>query len=388
MGKDTTIMANKANGRRLFERMVIRQIQRTTWLIDARRLHALVYAPSMKTDVLVVGAGPVGLEVAATASAKGLDVQVVDAGVIGQTIMSQFPTATRFFSSPERLEIAGIAMPCSAEEKPTGEDYLGYLRSVVQTLHLPVRTFERVVDCRGQAGSFEVDTQNQVGLIRTWRTKHVVLATGGTQHSRTLGVQGEDLGHVSRLLGNPHRFFGRNVLVVGGRNSAIESALRIFRAGGKAWLSYRGEAIHERVKYWLRPEVEALMEEGKIVNRLSTLVQRITPECVDLLHTSTGKVESLVVDDVLLQLGFEQDSSILKRFGVDVDSDTQQPTFNRDTMESNVPGVYVAGTATAGTQKRFKVYIETSHVHASRIVAAMTGNDVPQTPQPRLLPES
>ena len=96
----------------------------------------------------------------------------------------------------------------------------------------------------------------------------------------------------------------------------------------------------------------------------------------------------MIVDDVLLQLGFEQDSSILERFGVEVDSDTQQPTFNSDTMESNMPGVYVAGTATAGTQQRFKVYIETSHVHADRIVAAMTGNDVPQTPQPRLLPES
>ena len=380
--------ANQAKVLRLFEHVVIRQIQRAMRGIDAPLLHALVYAPHMKTDVLVIGAGPVGLEVAAAALAEGLDVEVVDAGVIGQTIMSQFPAATRFFSSPERLEIAGIAMSLSAQEKPTGEAYLGYLRSVVQTLNISVWTFERVVDCRGQAGSFEIDTMNRVGLTQTWHAKHVVLATGGTQRSRTLGVEGEDLGHVSRFLGNPHRFFGRDVLVVGGRNSAIESALRIFRVGGRAWLSYRGETVHERVKYWLRPEVEALIEEGDIVDCLGTVVQRITPEHVDLLHRTTGQVQSVIVDDVLLQLGFEQDSSILERFGVEVDSDTQQPTFNSDTMESNMPGVYVAGTATAGTQQRFKVYIETSHVHADRIVAAMTGNDVPQTPQPRLLPES
>jgi thioredoxin reductase (NADPH) len=341
----------------------------------------------METDVLIVGAGPVGLEVAAAMQSIGLHAEVVDAGVVGQTIVEQFPSTTRFFSSPERLEIAGLAMPLDTQEKPTGEAYVAYLRSVIQSLSLNVWTFERVIGCHGEAGAFEVETVNAVGRHRTWNAKYVVLATGGTQRSRTLDVEGEDLPHVSRLLGNPHRFFQRNVLVVGGRNSAIESALRIFRIGGRAWLSYRGKMVSERVKYWLRPEVEALIAEGDIIGCLGTVVQRITPEHVELRHLDSNKTELIVVDDVLLQLGFEQDASTLELFGIDVNSETQQPTVDHNTMASTVPGVFVAGTATAGTQQRFKVYIETSHIHADRIAAAISGGDVPETPTPHLLPE-
>jgi len=349
---------------------------------------ALVYAPHMETDVLIIGAGPIGLETAAAAEAAGLRAEVVDAGALGQTIATQFPTATRFFSSPERLEIAGISIPLPTQDKPTGEDYLAYLRSVVLTLDLRVHTFQRVVSCTPSASSFHVDTVDKCGLQRTWTAAHVVLATGGTQRCRTLGIEGESLPHVSQFLGDPHRFFNRRVLVVGGRNSAVESALRIHRVGGEAMLSYRGETMHKRVKYWLRPEVEALIEEGRIVGLLGTVVERISPEHVELRHLRTDKVELLLADDVLLQLGFEQDSSILQLFGVQVDPITQAPTFDIDTMMTNVPGVFVAGTASAGTQARFKVYIETSHVHAARIVAAMCGDDVPPTPPARVLPEN
>ena len=342
----------------------------------------------METDVLIVGAGPIGLEVAAALQADGVRADVLDAGAVGQTIVTQFPTATRFFSSPERLAIGGIAIGLAAQEKPTGEAYLGYLRSVVQTLDLQVHTFERVKACDATGGGFDVETITPSGIERTWHATSIVLATGGTQHSRTLGVEGEDCPHVHRLLGNPHRFFKRRVLVVGGRNSAAESALRIWRVGGQPTLSYRGPQLSERVKYWLRPEVQALMDEGLIRNAMHTVVECITPSYVALRHLGTGDIEKIEVDDVLLQLGFRQDSSILAMFGVKVDADTQSPSFDESTMQTNVQGVYVAGTATAGTQERFRVYIETSHVHAARIAAAIAGRPCPDMPDPRILPES
>jgi thioredoxin reductase (NADPH) len=342
----------------------------------------------METDVLIVGAGPIGLEVAAALQRDGLRADVVDTGAVGQTILSLFPTATRFYSSPERLEVGQMAMSLPNQEKPTGDDYLAYLRSVIQTMGLHVHTFERVTACTKTDNGFLVQTQTPSGIQRSWQATAIVLATGGTHHSRTLGVDGEDLPHVHRLLGNPHRFFERRVLVVGGRNSAAESALRIWRVGGRPVLSYRGEQLNERVKYWLRPEVQALMDEGLIQDCMHTVVERITPADVQLRHLGTGTITTIPVDDVLLQLGFQQDSCILSLFGVDVDPNTQAPTFDASTMQSNVPGVYIAGTATAGTQKRFRVYIETSHVHAARIAAAIAGRTCPDTPEPRILPES
>lgn len=342
----------------------------------------------MLFDAAIIGAGPVGLEVAAALQGDGLQALVLDAGVVGQTIATQFPHQTRFFSSPERLEIGGVTMALPSQEKPTGEAYLAYLRSVVQTLDLKVRTFERVVDCCGSSGDFTLQTKSPTGVRSTVHARHVVLAVGGTQHSRTLGVEGEEKSHVHRLLGDPHRFFQRRVLVVGGKNSAVESALRCWRVGARVTLSCRGEALHERVKYWLRPEVQALLDEGEITPRLHTVVEQIHDEHVDLRHLASGEVDRVEVDDVLLQLGFTADSTILQMLGVAMEGEADAPVFNTDTMETNIPGVFVAGTATAGSQRSFKVYIETSHVHGARIAAAIGGRPVPALPAPRILPES
>ncbi|MCH2138414.1 MAG: NAD(P)-binding domain-containing protein [Phycisphaerales bacterium] len=339
-------------------------------------------------DTLVIGAGPIGLEVAATLQQAGQVVSVVDAGCVGNTIARQFPSHTRFFSSPERLEIAGQHLAPLHEEKPTGEAYLAYLRSVICTLGLDVHTFHRVTDSAHNEEGWHVTTRTPSGMDRIWHAAAVVLATGGTQRHRTLNVPGEDLPHVHRTLGDPHRFFQRRVLVVGGRNSAAESALRLWRASGHVTLSYRGPEVHDRVKYWIRPELCALIDEGLINGQMNTIVERIEPDAVTLRHLHHDSITTIPVDDVLLQLGFEQDSSLLRQFGVTVDDATQQPSFDEHTMRTDGPDVYVAGTASAGTQGRFTVYIETSHVHADRICAAITGTSPPPTRTPRLLPES
>ncbi|MDP7030543.1 MAG: NAD(P)-binding domain-containing protein [Phycisphaerales bacterium] len=337
-------------------------------------------------EVLIVGAGPIGLEVAWHLQEAGVRTRVVDAGGIGQTIATHFPPATRFFSSPERLAIAGMAVPVPTQEKITGEEYLAYLRAVVLTRGIEVDTYQRVTAAEPAAAGWQVTLSDPCGRERAVHARRVVLACGGTHRPRRLGIPGEDLPHVHTWLGDPHRFFQRRVLVVGGRNSAVESALRCWRVNADVSLSYRGDAISERVKYWLRPEVQSLIDEGRIAAHPGTTPVEITPEHVTLRRGD--QTTRVPVDDVLLQIGFEQDDTLMRLFGARTSGPQQAPEFNPATLETTAPDVYVAGTAIAGTQQRFKAYIETSHDHGPRIAAAVTGAEPPEVAEARVLPES
>ena len=335
-------------------------------------------------DVLVVGAGPIGIETALVLKSEGLGVRIVDAGPVGSTILRTFPPSTRWFSSPERLALRGHPMQPSAQEKVTGEDYLAYLRSVVTAEGLAVETYCRVVGIAGSAGDFAVTVENRTGSRRILSAAAIVLATGGTDHPRTLGVPGEDLPHVHRHLGDPHRFFGRRVLVVGGRNSAAESVVRLYRVGAQVSLSYRRPDIADNVKFWIRPEVRALLAEGAVTGYLPSTVSEITDTEVRL---ADGR--SVAVDDVLLQLGFEQDQRIFGLAGVPTaDGPGTPPVFDPATMRTPVPGIFVVGTATAGTQDRFTVFIENCHQHADRVAAALLDRPAPPPVPPRPLPEA
>lgn len=340
-----------------------------------------------RIKVLIIGAGPIGLEVGFFLREAGIEAINVDAGGIGHTISRLFPPATRFFSSPERLAIAGMDCPVPTQEKITGEEYLAYLRSVAVTRNLAVRTFHRVTDTAAVDGGFEVTLIEPSGLEHRIQADKIVIACGGTHRPRTLGIPGEELGHVSSELGDPHRFFQRRVLIVGGKNSAVESALRCWRAHAEVSLSYRGESISERVKYWLRPEVASLIEEGRITGLMPTRPIAIEPGRVMLERIDSGETFDIEVDDVLLQIGYEQDDTLFRMFGVRCTGEQHAPFFNPETMETNVPGVFVAGTAVAGTQQRFKAYIETSHGHGPRIAAALTGAPPPKVDEARVLPE-
>lgn len=338
-------------------------------------------------DVLVVGAGPIGLETAAVLADEGRNVIVVDAGPIGATIARTFPPNTRFFTSPERLAIRGWPVASTTQEKSTGEEYLAFLRAFVAGKGLDVRTFTRVVGISGERGAFEVVTKTPDGVPGVIHCDVVVLATGGTDHPRRLGVTGEELAVVHHHLGDPHRFFGRRVLVVGGRNSAAESALRLYRVGAHVHLAHRQSQLYERVKHWIRPDVESLMAEGEIIGHMPRVVSRIEPGCVTLTTPDGGAAEEVAVDDVLVQIGYEQDGSVFAMAGVATDGPDGVPVLDEATMESSVPGIYVVGTASAGTQSNFEVFIENSHQHADRVAAALADRPAPPAVAPRPLPE-
>ena len=341
-------------------------------------------------QVAVIGAGPIGLELAIALKRAGISYLHFDARQVGYTI-SWFPPQTRFFSSNERIAIAGVPLQTADQNKATREEYLAYLRRVVVQFDLDVRTYEPVVGIVRRDGGFDLTTR-PAGGDRTCRVGRVVLATGGTDHPRLLHVPGEDLPHVSHYFDDPHRYFRRRVLVVGGKNSAVEAALRCHHAGAHVSISYRRARLPDKsIKYWLLPEINGLISAGRITAHFDTLVERITPTQVALAPSPwAGDRPAVTVDAdfVLLLTGYVQDTRLFELAGLDLDGDCRAPRHDPGTMETTVPGVYVAGTAVGGTQEKYTVFIENCHVHVDRIVAALTGAQAPEPPTPLAMPES
>jgi thioredoxin reductase (NADPH) len=329
------------------------------------------------TDVAVIGAGPIGLEMGVALARAGVDYLLFEAKQIGYT-MSWWPPNTHFFSSPERLAIAGLPIPNVDQTKITGEAYLAYLRSVVEHFDLELKLYEPVVGIGRQGDGFLLRTQPQAGP-RTYECAHVVLATGGLAGPNKLGIPGEDQPHVSHYAGDPHKYFRTDLVVVGGRNSALEAALRCWRAGAKVAISYRRARFDPEIaKRHLLAEINWLIREGKIAYYPETTPVEITPQHIVLAPTRGGQpVEGKRIhqpaDFVLLCTGFAADMALFKQAGVALRGDEQAPHFSPETMETNVPRLYVAGTAIGGSQKRYKVFIENCHVHVERIVTSITG---------------
>jgi len=343
------------------------------------------------TDVAVVGAGPIGLELAVALKRAGIDYLHFDARQIGYTI-SWFAPGTRFFSSNERISIAGVPLQTPDQSKCTREQYLAYLRSVAVQFDLRVNTYEPIVGIERDASGGFVLTTRPAGGNKTCHANRLVLCTGGTDRPRRLAIPGEDLPHVSHYFDDPHKYFRKRLLIVGGKNSAVEAALRCHAAGADVSLSYRRAQLSAKsIKYWLMPEINGLIESGKIPAYFATVPAAITPTHVTLERSDTGgpgEPSTYPFDFVLLLIGYEQDITLFKMAGVELSPDCGAPKFNPATMQTSVPGLYVAGTAVGGTQDKYTVFIENCHVHADRIVSALTGAAPPEAPPPLAQPES
>jgi thioredoxin reductase (NADPH) len=336
------------------------------------------------TNVAIIGAGPIGLELAVALKQAGIDYVQFDAGQIGSTIQ-WYPPQMLFHSSSDRLALAGVPIQTANEQKITREEFLAYLRALAQQFGLTVRTHERVVGVdKLPGGGFELITSALDSEHRT-RADCVVLAIGAMHAPRLINIPGEDLPHVSHYLGDPHEYFGKRLLIVGGRNSAVEAAVRCHRAGAEVTLSYRGRDFDPKVvKFWLLPEVRALIRDGHVRFLPETVVAEIRRGTVGVRRQSR-RFESgadaphseIPADFVLLMTGYRQDPTIFEMFGVALEGDQCQPVHDPETMETNAAGVFVAGTAVAGTPPRkVAVIVETCHVHVPRIVAAIRGQRV------------
>jgi thioredoxin reductase (NADPH) len=335
------------------------------------------------TDIALIGAGPVGIEIAFALKQAGLDYLHFEAHQIGHT-MSWWPAGTRWFSSTDRIAICGVPLQTADQGKATREDYLRYLRCVVQQFDLPIRTYEPVTTILRNAGGFLLHTAGREGP-HSVQARRVILATGGTARPRRLGIAGEDLPHVAHQMADPHTYFRQRVLVVGGRNSAVESALRLHQAGAHISLSYRQpELPANSIKYWLYPEIAGLLKSGRITGYFHTTPTRITATQVTLQPAGESRTFDVPADFVLLQVGYVADMSLARMAGVELAEPGDVPRVDPATQQTNIPGLYIAGTAIAGTQDRFGVFLENCHIHAKRIVAALTGRPAPaETAEPK-----
>ena len=331
--------------------------------------------------IALIGAGPLGIEMAVALKQARLPYVHLEQGQIGST-MEWWAPGTRWFSSNDRISISGVPLVTPTQEKATREEYLAYLRAVVEQFDLDIRTYTCVTRISRQGNGFVINCtragQEGRGAPEAIQVSTVIFATGGTASPNLMTVPGEGLPHVSHYFKDPHAYFRRQLLIVGGRNSAVEAALRSHRAGATVhFCHYAADVDAKAIKYWLYPEFSSLVKAGKIVGHFNTRVTAITPTHVSLARADGGEAVELPVDFVLLLTGYLADMSLIRQSGVTLTGDQEIPAFNTQTMETNVPGIYVAGTAIAGTQRRYKIFLENCHVHVGRILAHLTGKEPP-----------
>jgi thioredoxin reductase (NADPH) len=315
----------------------------------------------VQEQVLVVGAGPIGLACAISARRRGLDPLVIDAGAIANSIV-RYPVGMVFFTTPERLEIGRHPLVC-AGPKATREEALKYYRGIARAEGLRIRSFVRLIGAERHNGALRCQLSTRLGEEEL-SCERLVLATGYFDHPNPLNIPGESLPHVSHYAEEPHLSAGLSVVIVGGKNSAVEQALNCYRAGAQVTLVYRRAELRPSVKYWLKPDLENRIKSGEIAARWEARVVGIDPATVTI-ESKTGS-ESLPADRVYLLTGYHPDFEFFRSLGIELHPETCRPTLNPDTLESNVPGVHLAGSVTAG-KRISEIFIENGRYDGEKI---------------------
>ncbi len=314
-------------------------------------------------DLLVVGAGPTGIAIGAEARRAGLGFLLVDRGPVAANLLG-FPTYMRFFTTRDRLEVGGIPFTVP-EDKPDRRQAITYYQSVVRAFDLPMALFEEVIEIRREESLFCVRSRRNEEDLSRW-TRAVALATGYFHNPRRLGVHGEDQPWVSCRYLEPYAHFGRQVVVVGGGNSAAETALELWRNGVEVTLVHRGEALKQSIKYWLKPDADHRIEEGSIEAHFRSRVTGFGDHEVEI--EGPGGKRQLPADAAYVLIGYTPDADLLRRCGVELDDESLVPECDAETCESNVPGLYLAGTLQAG-RRTDKIFIDNSRDHGGKIVS-------------------
>jgi len=321
----------------------------------------------MNYDIVIVGAGPSGLACAIEAKKLGFSSVVLDKGCITNSIF-HFPSQMVFFTTPELLEVGGLPL-VSDREKPTRNEALKYYRRVVATYKLDVHQYEEVERIeRTAARRFRTYTAQA-----EYESNNVVLSTGYYDNPNLMGIPGEDLPHVAHYYGEPYPFYDRDVVVIGGKNSAAEAALDLFRNGARVSLVHRGAEMGKTIKYWVRPDIENRLKNGEITPYLSAQVLSITPTHVHIQHD--GSTKKLRADQVFALTGYHSSTKFFEQLGVTWDPVTLRPQYNTETFETNVQGVYLAGSVVGGRQNG-EVFIENGRFHGESVVRAIKGRNL------------
>ncbi len=312
-------------------------------------------------DLAIIGAGPIGLEAAIRAKRAGLRYVVLEQGCVVNAVAA-YPTYMTFFTTSERLEIGGHPL-VTATDKPTRKEALEYYRKVVHNEGLEVRQYTTVTGLVQAPGGFALTAQTDKGEVQHFRAQKVAVATGYFDNPKLLGIPGEDRDNVSHYYSEAHPFYNRNVSIVGAGSSAADTALDLFKGGAKVTMIHRGDDFRHSLKYWIRPNLENRVKEGSIVAHFETVVTEITPDAV----IADKKGERLVIptDQTFLLTGYYANAELLQQAGVAVDPSDGSAQHSDETFETNVPGLYVIGSAGYGTRTS-DVFIENGIVHANK----------------------
>ena len=322
----------------------------------------------MIVDVLIIGAGPVGIAAAIAAQDHGLSFVVVEKAALVNSLL-HYPTDMVFFTTPDLMEMGNLPF-VSPHEKPTRQEALKYYRRVVDARAIPIQFDEPATSLsRGADGIFHVGSQPLNGAAATRTARAVVVASGAYDFPTRLGIPGEDLPHVSHFYREPHAHYRRRVVIVGGKNSAAEAALDLYRNGAASvTLVHRHAELGDSIKYWVKPDIENRITEGSVAARFNTRLVEITP--TNVVTDGPAGREALPADFVYLLTGYRSDTSLLKSVGAAIEESEGAPVLNPVNFETTVPSLFVIGAAVAGKQSG-KIFIENGRFHGAVAIKAI-----------------
>ena len=318
-------------------------------------------------DVAIVGGGPSGLATAIECQRKGLSYAVIEKGGLVDSIR-RFPVQMVFFTTPELLEIGNLPLVCH-REKPSRYEALTYYRKVAQHFDLRPRLFTRVVRVERDREGFLLQLRSERQGIpdpEPLRARNVVLAIGYFDNPNRLGIPGEELDKVSHRFVETHPYYGSRVAVIGGGNSAAETALELYRAGVEVTLIHRGETLSPHLKYWVRPDIENRLQRREITGRLGSVVEEIRTGSL-ILRDGRGEAHEIPNDFVLPLIGYRPDYRFLESLGVRSEGPDRRPLTDPETLATEVPGLYLAGGVVAGLRTN-RIFIENGRFHGEAII--------------------
>jgi len=324
---------------------------------------ALTESPTESFDVLVIGAGPTGMACAIEAQRAGFRSVLVDKGCLCNSLF-HYPSHMTFFTTSELLEIGDIPFP-SINAKPSRNEALEYYRKVAMFYSLDIRQYQRVEQVSGSDLNFTIRTTDAFGRTNTYATRKVVVATGYYDLPNLMNIPGEDLPKVHHYYNDPHPYYDLDVLVIGGKNSAAIAALELWRHGARVTVVYRGSAMQPHIKYWILPDIENRIKNGQITAYFNTAVTRIDPDTVTIQDAATG-TRVIKNDAVFAMTGYRPDLDFLQSLGVRIEGEDRCPACDPSTLESNVPGIYLAGVIVAG-DRTSEIFIENGRFHGRQI---------------------
>ena len=318
-------------------------------------------------DVVCIGAGPTGLATAIEAKRAGMRALVIDKGCLCNSIF-HYPVNMVFFTTPELLEIGDLPL-VSPNEKPARVEALKYYRKAAEHYELELRLFERVTRVEGSDGNFTIFTLDEDAREGKYTASKIVVATGYYDLPNRLDIPGEDLPHVSHYYTEPHSFWERDVVVIGGKNSAAEAALDLYRNGAKVTLVHRHPQLGQTIKYWVKPDIENRIKAGQIRGLLETRVIEITPH--EVVVSNGGGERRLPAVQVFALTGYHPDFTFIEALGVTLDPVTRKPALDPNTLESNIPGIHLAGVVIGGRHTG-EIFIENGRFHGKQIIEALS----------------